>query len=103
MAEPNEESRFENRFLQALVKELTQQISLLFSDNDRIKAILERIEKEGFQVDSVVASLSPIPPDKPDREAGEGESYDSSLYKLNSFDYVFLHAIKVSPSSIEDI
>ncbi|MFY9223060.1 MAG: hypothetical protein WAQ98_10335 [Blastocatellia bacterium] len=96
---PNDEEAFENERLQALVKELTEKISHLFAENDQIKKILESIEKEGYQVDLVVASLSRLLPDQDESEIEgiEEEAFDEVLYELNPFDYAFLQAIKVKP------
>lgn len=80
-----------NEHLQELVQELTQQIGLLFSNNDQIKEILQHIEKEGYQVDLVVASLSRILAEESFDQDGE------EVYELNPFDYAFLQAIKVKP------
>jgi len=88
---PMEEDPSKNEHLQELVQQLTQQIGLLFSNNDQIKEILENIEKEGYQVDLVVASLSRI---LSDEELFEEEE---ETYELNPFDYAFLQAIKVKP------
>lgn len=97
---PNDEEPFENEHLQALVKELTEKISHLFAENDQIKKILENIEKEGYQVDLVVASLSRLLPDQdaPETEGIEAdEEVEEVPYELNPFDYAFLQAIKVKP------
>jgi regulator of replication initiation timing len=88
---PMEEDPSKNEHLQELVEELTQQIGQLFSNNDQIREILENIEKEGYQVDLVVASLSRIL----SNETFEGE--EDEIYELNPFDYAFLQAIKVKP------
>ncbi len=87
---PMEDDPSKNEHLQELVQELTQQIGLLFSNNDQIKEILENIEKEGYQVDLVVASLSRI-------LSGEEFEESDEIYELNPFDYAFLQAIKVKP------
>lgn len=97
---PNDEEPFENERLQALVKELTEKISCLFAENDQIKKILESIEKEGYQVDLVVASLSRLLSDQeePEIEGVEEEEIEEEVpYELNPFDYAFLQAIKVKP------
>ncbi|MBI3803400.1 MAG: hypothetical protein HY282_06525 [Nitrospirae bacterium] len=103
--DPNSsEEPLENEHLQALVKELTEKIGQLFADNDQIKKILESIEKEGYQVDLVVASLSRLLPNQDDLEVEmeeedgeEIEELDEATYELNPFDYAFLQAIKVKP------
>lgn len=87
---PMEDDPSKNEHLQELVQELTQQIGLLFSNNDQIEEILENIEKEGYQVDLVVASLSQI-------LSGEAFEERNEIYELNPFDYAFLQAIKVKP------
>lgn len=96
---PNDEEPVENERLQGLVKELTEKISYLFAENDQIKKILENIEKEGYQVDLVVASLSRLLSDQEGTEVEEleEEGTDEVPYELNPFDYAFLQAIKVKP------
>lgn len=95
---PNDEEPFENERLQGLVKELTEKISHLFAENDQIKKILENIEKEGYQVDLVVASLSRLLSDQDEAEIeGLEEEIEEVPYELNPFDYAFLQAIKVKP------
>lgn len=96
---PNDEEPFENERLQGLVKELTEKISHLFAENDQIKKILENIEKEGYQVDLVVASLSRLLSDQDESEIEglEDEEIEEVPYELNPFDYAFLQAIKVKP------
>ena len=88
---PMEDDPSKNEHLQELVEALTQRIGQLFSNNDQIKEILENIEKEGYQVDLVVASLSRILSDE------EFEEDEDQIYALNPFDYAFLQAIKVKP------
>jgi regulator of replication initiation timing len=87
---PMEDDLQKNEHLQELVEELTQQIGQLFSNNNEIKEILENIEKEGYQVDLVVASLSRI-------LSNEEFDEEDEVYELNPFDYAFLQAIKVKP------
>lgn len=93
---PSDNDPQENERLQALVKELTYRIGLLFSNNDHIKEILEKIETEGYQVDIVVASLSPLTSNETETDAENDEDAEES-YALNPFDYAFLQAIKVKP------
>lgn len=99
--DPNSgEEPLENERLQALVKELTEKIGQLFADNDQIKKILESIEREGYQVDLVVASLSRLLPNQEEFEVDEEEVEafeEEAIYELNPFDYAFLQAIKVKP------
>ena len=98
---PSEEEPLENERLQALVKELTEKISHLFAENDQIKKILESIEKEGYQVDLVVASLSRLLTEQDGSEIDDTEDDEFEdeeiAYELNPFDYAFLQAIKVRP------
>lgn len=93
---PNDEEPLENERLQVLVKELTEKISHLFAENGQIKKILENIEKEGYQVDLVVASLSRLLPDQDEPEV-DNQEVEEIPYELNPFDYAFLQAIKVKP------
>jgi hypothetical protein len=97
---PMEEDPSKNKQLQQLVEALTNQIGHLFSNNDQIREILERIEKEGYQVDLVVASLSRIlSQDDDSGDAIDDDAFEEKdeAYELNPFDYAFLQAIKVRP------
>lgn len=101
MKNPIENESTDNPRLQALVKELTRQITLLFSESDRIKDILIELEQEGYQVDSLIASLSPASSEgqsdvEVEVEDAEGDADEEDL---NPFDHAFLQSIKVRPES----
>ena len=101
MKNPIENDPSGNPRLQALIAELTQQINLLFSDSYRIKEILVRLDEEGYQVDSLIASLSPTSSDgEEEGDAEEGDSNDkeaADFRDLNRYDQAFLQTIKVRP------
>jgi len=86
--------------LQEMVKELAEKISTLFSESPEIKEALQQIERKGYRVDLVLASVTRIL--KKDMEAPplEAPSDDGApSTELNPFDRAFLQAIKVRPSS----
>ncbi len=87
---------FENERLKKLVKELVETINDVFSDSSEIKKALKEIEKEGYRVDIVLASITRL-----HRKQDEGKNPDL-VYEFNPFDKAFLQSLKIRLDSGEE-
>lgn len=72
--------------LKELMKTLAETISQVFSGNDEIKQALSLIEKEGYHVDLILATVTRI------SRKGEGQQPDTGI---NDFDRSFLRKVRI--------
>ncbi len=78
----------ENKRLKELVMELANTINSIFSENPQIRDTLKDIEKEGYQVELILASITRIL--KKDDKVKE-----ELKFEFNAFDKAFLQSLKL--------
>lgn len=78
----------ENKRLKELVMELANTINSVFSENPQIKETLRDIEKEGYQVDLILASITRI-------LRRDDKVKEELKFEFNAFDRAFLQSLKL--------
>jgi len=86
----------EDEKLKRLVKDLVDSINEVFSGSPEIKKAINFIEKEGFHVDMVLASITRI------HKKEDEEKSPEIVYEFNPFDKAFLQSLKIRLDSGED-
>lgn len=78
----------ENKRLKELVMELANTVNSVFSENPQIKETLRDIEKEGYQVDLILASITRI-------LRKDDKAKEELKFEFNAFDRAFLQSLKL--------
>jgi len=78
-----------------LVEDLIDSINEVFSGSPKIKKAINFIEKEGFHVDMVLASITTI------HKKEDEEKNPEIVYEFNPFDKAFLQSLKIRLDSGE--
>lgn len=75
--------------LRELMKALAETIGQVFSGNEEIRETLSRIEREGYHVDLILASVTRV-----SKKEGTG-STESSDIAISDFDRSFLEKVRI--------
>lgn len=82
--------------LRQLLKDLVDSINDVFSGSPEIKKAINFIEKKGFRVDMVMASITRI------HRKEDEENNPEIVYEVNPFDKAFLQSLKIRLDLGED-